>query len=130
MITLACKSFSVRHEAEGVVLDIEDGTLVPGSVPQLLSKADVAKRLAISKRKVAMLAAIGKLPPVRVGGSVRFREADVLQLITEDREFQTRPIISALPARTPIAGSEIHEDRVRVRRGDIKHGSVDAEVAS
>lgn len=99
MITLVCKSFRVRHEADGVLLEIDTAESAPNRIPQLLSKVDVAMRLAISERKVALMVAKGKLPIVRVGGSVRFREADVLQLINEDREFALQPVVSALPAQ-------------------------------
>jgi len=84
MITLICKSFRVRHEAESVL------------VPQLLTKADVAIRLAISERKVETLAASGRLPVVRIDSCVRFREADVLRLLAEDQEPTPRPFVSAL----------------------------------
>lgn len=95
MITLTCKSFRVRHEAESVVLEIE--TAEPANlVPQLLTKADVAIRLAISERKLETLVASGRLPAVRVDSCIRFREVDVLRLLTEHHEPTPRPIVSTL----------------------------------
>lgn len=45
---------------------------------QLLKDSEVARRLGVSRRQVWKLLAAGKLPePVRVGGSVRWREADI-----------------------------------------------------
>ena len=95
MLTLSCKSFRVHHDAESVILEIE--TAEPaGLVPQLLTKADVAVRLAISERKVDGLVASGRLPVVRIDTCVRFREADVLHLLTENQEPTPRPLVSAL----------------------------------
>jgi excisionase family DNA binding protein len=95
MLTLACKSFRVHHDAESVILEIE--TAEPaGLVPQLLTKADVAMRLAISVRKVESLVASGQLPVVRIDSCVRFRESDVLRLLTENQVPAQRPLVSAL----------------------------------
>jgi excisionase family DNA binding protein len=103
MITLTCKSFRVRHEAGSVILEIEAAE--PANlIPQLLTKADVAKRLAISERKVETLAASGRLPVVRVDSCVRFREADVLRLLTENQEGTPRRIVSALPVKADTTG--------------------------
>ncbi|MGD0061172.1 MAG: helix-turn-helix domain-containing protein [Verrucomicrobiia bacterium] len=95
MITLTCKSFRVRYEAESVILEIETADRAD-LIPQLLTKADVAMRLAISVRKVETLAASGRLPVVRIDGCVRFRETDVLRLLTENQEPAPRPLVSAL----------------------------------
>lgn len=103
MITLTCKSFRVRHEAESVILEIETAEPV-NLIPQLLTKADVAKRLAISERKVETMAASGRLPVVRVDSCVRFREADVLRLLTENQEPTPRPLVSALHGRVNTVG--------------------------
>lgn len=103
MITLNCKSFRVRHEAESVILEIE--TAEPANlIPQLLTKADVAMRLAISERKLETLVASGRLPIVRVDSCVRFREADVLRLLTENLEVTPRRIVSAIPVKTDTTG--------------------------
>ena len=59
--------------------------------------ADVASRLQISIRKVAEIAQSGRLPVVRVDGAVRFREEDVLRLLTENQE--PRPRVLALAPR-------------------------------
>ena len=95
MITLTCQSFRVRYEAESVILEIETADRAD-LIPQLLTKADVAMRLAISVRKVETLAASGRLPVVRIDGCVRFRETDVLRLLTENQEPTARPLVSAL----------------------------------
>ncbi|HVM61314.1 MAG TPA: helix-turn-helix domain-containing protein [Verrucomicrobiae bacterium] len=96
MITLTCKSYRARVEGENVVLEI-DVAQPANFVPQLMSRADVASRLQISIRKVAEIAQSGRLPVVRVDGAVRFREEDVLRLLTEHQE--PKPRLVALPSR-------------------------------
>jgi excisionase family DNA binding protein len=103
MITLTCKSFRVRHEAESVILEIETAERAD-LIPQLLTKADVAKRLAISERKVETMVASGRLRVVRIDGCVRFRETDVLRLLNKNQEATPRRIISAIPARANATG--------------------------
>ena len=101
MISLTCKAYRARVDGENVVLEIDEAQ--PTSfVPQLMSKADVASRLHISVRKVGELAQSGRLPVIRVDGSVRFKEEDVLHLLTENQG--PKPRLLALPAR---AKSEI-----------------------
>jgi excisionase family DNA binding protein len=96
MITLTCKSYRARVDGESVVLEIDDAQ--PANfVPQLMSRTDVASRLKISVRKVAEIAQSGRLPIIRVDGSVRFKEEDVLRLLTENRA--PRPRLLALPTR-------------------------------
>ena len=96
MLTLSCKSFRVRHDVESVVLEI-DGAAPANLVPQLMSRAAVAARLQISVRKVAEMAQSGRLPSVRIDGSVRFKEVDVLHLLTENQGLKAR--LLALPTR-------------------------------
>jgi len=96
MITLTCKSYRARVDGENVVLEIDDAQPT-NFVPQLMSKADVASRLHVSIRKVAEIAQSGRLPVVRVDGAVRFREEDVLRLLTENQE--PKPRLLALPSR-------------------------------
>ena len=84
MITLTCKSYRARTEGESIVLEIDDAQPT-NFVPQLMSRTDVASRLHISVRKVAEIAQSGRLPVVRVDGAVRFREEDVLRLLTENQ---------------------------------------------
>jgi hypothetical protein len=103
MITLTCKSFRVRYEAKGVILEIET-TDRADLIPQLLTKADVAMRLAISERKVETLVASGRLPIVRIDSCLRFREVDVLRLLTENQEATPRRIVSAIPERANTVG--------------------------
>ena len=98
MITLTCKSYRARSIGEGVVLEIDDAQ--PSSLlPQLLTKTDVATRLAISVRKLETIAASGRLPVVRVDGCVRFREDDVLRFLTENQGPALKPIITSIPVR-------------------------------
>ena len=84
MKTLICKTYRDRTEGEGIVLDIDEARPTT-FVPQLMSRTDVASRLHISVRKVAEIAQSGHLPVVRVDGAVRFREEDVLRLLTENQ---------------------------------------------
>jgi excisionase family DNA binding protein len=103
MITLTCKSYRARSIGETVVLEIDDAQ--PSNLlPQLLTKTDVATRLAISIRKVETIAAEGRLPIVRVDGCVRFREDDVLRFLNESQNPTLRAIITPIPARTRVAG--------------------------
>jgi excisionase family DNA binding protein len=96
VITLTCKSYRARVDGESVVLEIDDAQPT-NFVPQLMSKADVASRLHVSVRKVAEIAQSGRLPVVRVDGAVRFREEDVLRLLTENQG--PKPRLLALPTR-------------------------------
>ena len=90
-LTINCKSYQVRHEPEHLVLEIEEAE--PANVvPQLMSKAEVASRLRISKRKVETLATSRRLPVVRVDSCVRFREEDVLHFL-EDNQGPTLTVI-------------------------------------
>lgn len=95
-ISLTCKSYRVRHQAEHIVIEIEDAE--PANiVPQLLAKPDVAQRLAISVRKVDALAAQGRLSVTRIDSCVRFREEDVLQFLDE---CNRAPVLTVIPPRT------------------------------
>lgn len=96
MITLTCKSYRARVDGEHVVLEIDDAQPI-SVVPQLISKTDVAGRLQISIRKVEGLARSGRLPMFRIDGSVRFKEEDVLRLLTEN--VGPKPRLFALPSR-------------------------------
>lgn len=99
MIAVTCKSYRARVDGENVILEIDDAQ--PANfVPQLMSKVDVASRLHISIRKVAEIAQSGRLPVVRVDGAVRFKEEDVLRLLTENQE--TKPRLLALPTRARL----------------------------
>jgi excisionase family DNA binding protein len=96
MITLTCKSYRARVVGESVVLEIDDAQPT-NFVPQLMSKTDVASRLHVSIRKIAEIAQSGRLPVVRVDGAVRFKEEDVLRLLTENQAPRTR--LLTLPIR-------------------------------
>ncbi len=100
MITLSCKSYRARADGENITIEI-DGAQPANFIPQMMSKADVADRLRISVRKVSDLAQSGRLPIIRVGGSVRFREEDVLRLLTDNHEQKAR--VLALPSRGKLA---------------------------
>ena len=54
---------------------------------QLLTYADVAVRLNVSKRTVQRLKDAGSLPFVTVGGQVRFHPDDVDRYIASRRTF-------------------------------------------
>ena len=95
MIALICKSYRARVNGEDVVLEIDEAQPTD-FVPRLLTKADVATRLAISERKLETLVASGRLPAVRIDSCIRFREADVLRLLTEHQQPTPRPIVSTL----------------------------------
>jgi excisionase family DNA binding protein len=101
MITLTCKTYRARVDGESVVLEIDDAQPI-SVVPQLISKSDVASRLQISVRKVEGLVRSRRLPMLRIDGSVRFKEEDVLRLLTEN--VGPKPRLLALPSR---AKSEI-----------------------
>lgn len=51
----------------------------------LLRARDVAERLSISASAVYRLAETGELPCVRIGGAVRFEQADVDRYIERNR---------------------------------------------
>jgi len=54
----------------------------PALVPLLLSANDLAKLLGLSLRSIRNLDSAGKLPrPLRVGGSVRWRRAEIFSWI-------------------------------------------------
>lgn len=57
---------------------------------QLLRDSEVAKRLNVSRRQVWKLTAAKLMPaPIRVGGSVRWREADIVGWIQAGCPSQT-----------------------------------------
>jgi len=58
----------------------------PDGPPPLLTTADVARTLRVSTRTVARLCQQGRLHPVRIGGSLRFRPADVASLTKADED--------------------------------------------
>ena len=53
---------------------------------KLLRKSDVVNRLSLSLRSVDRLVASGKLEKVKVRGSIRFRESDIVALIEKGCE--------------------------------------------
>jgi excisionase family DNA binding protein len=72
-------------------------TLEPGGGPQegmnlkqrgddLLTVAEVAEWLRLSRKTVYAWAASGKIPRIRIGNRVRFRRCDVLRLIRAGEE--------------------------------------------
>ena len=93
MMQITCKSYRVRHQAEHLLLEVDEPE--PANVvPQLMSKLEVASRLSISPRKIEALASSGRLPVVRIDSCVRFREEDVLSLL-KDQE----PQLTVIPLR-------------------------------
>jgi len=59
------------------------------SEPLLLRKREVVQLLGISSRSLDRLLASGRLPRVRISGSVRIRVEDVRELVERSRE---RPV--------------------------------------
>jgi excisionase family DNA binding protein len=57
----------------------------PLEVPRLLTPAQVAERLAVSRSAIYAWVRAGHLPAIYVGRLPRFAEADVLQFITSRR---------------------------------------------
>ena len=98
MIKLICKSYRARVENLTIILEIDDAHPV-NLIPQLMSKAEVARYFRISIRKVDDIARSGRLPIVRVDGAVRFREEDVLRFLNENTGRKLRVLISELPSR-------------------------------
>jgi excisionase family DNA binding protein len=72
--------------------------------PLLLTTVDVARLLAVSERTVRAMAADGRLTAVRIGGSVRYRRADIEALIAASpRSF--RDVVAAKDSRVGGARS-------------------------
>jgi hypothetical protein len=97
MVTLRCKSYRARPDGEHIVLEIDDDAQPISFVPQLMSGKDVVSRLRISIRKVKDYQKSGRLPAVRIDGSVRYKEEDVLRLLTENQG--PKPRVVRLPSR-------------------------------
>ena len=51
----------------------------------IIDRHEVARLLGTSERHVRRLASDGRLPVVRIGGKVRYIEADVLDMIVANR---------------------------------------------
>lgn len=58
---------------------------VPLAVPRLLTPAQVAERLAVSRSAIYAWVRAGHLPAIYVGRLPRFAEADVLEFIASRR---------------------------------------------
>ena len=58
-------------------------SIVNGSGPKLVSKAQVASMLNVSQRTVDREVASGRLVKIKIRGAVRFRLTDVLKLVGE-----------------------------------------------
>lgn len=63
----------------------------------LLTAADVARLLQVSKKLIYQHATAGSLPCLRIGTAVRFREADVVGWLEQARRGAAQPS-SAAPA--------------------------------
>lgn len=67
----------VQSGAMTTKIDDEAGT--DRAIQGLLKKRELAERLAISKRTLDVWMSMGRIPFLKVGRSVRFRLADVLE---------------------------------------------------
>ena len=56
-----------------------------GEEKDLLRVRDVARKLGLSEPHIYTLAATGRLPSIKLGRAVRFRQADVDRFILEHR---------------------------------------------
>jgi len=104
MLTVSCKTYTARHDAEGITLEIAEPQPVD-VLPRLVKRADAAARLAVSPRHLDSLVAAAGIRPVD-GLPVRFRETDLLCL-TQPRGANTaqaapmpRPV--SKPASAPV----------------------------
>ncbi|MDF1800811.1 MAG: helix-turn-helix domain-containing protein [Planctomycetota bacterium] len=61
-----------------------------GERQALLSSAQVAALLGLSKRKVEELSASGKLPRIEIGRSVRYDPADVWEFVDRCKDQRRR----------------------------------------
>lgn len=82
MVTITCKSCRVRRDGKNLVVEIDNAESTDPGL-RLLTKADLAKRLAISERHVEKLVASGRLRATLVADGVGFKEADVMQFLEE-----------------------------------------------
>lgn len=101
MMTVTCKGFRGRVEADGrLTLEMEETT--PADVlPRLIKRADAATRLAVSPRHFDSLAAKAGIRPVE-GLPVRYRESDLLTLTLPAAErIPLSRVIVPLPAPQP-----------------------------
>ncbi len=69
------------HAVCHVSMDRETGAGIEQATDRLLTVEEVASRLAVSRWTVYRLVRAGDLNRIRVGGSTRFRLADVKTLI-------------------------------------------------
>jgi excisionase family DNA binding protein len=65
--------------------NIKDSAIVDGASDGLLKKRGLAVKLGISKRTVDLWMHQGRLPFIKVGKTVRFRWADVLEKLSQFR---------------------------------------------
>ncbi len=125
MMTLMCKAFRVRGEADGrVTLEIEEP--VPAdALPRLIKRTDGATKLAVSPRHFDSLVAKAGIRPVE-GLPVRYRETDLLKLTlpTDERLPVSRTLVplptlrpkrSALTVATPLP-------RLKAKHNRCHHG--------
>lgn len=82
------------------------GSREPG---RLLTAGEVAARWSCSVSQVYSLARSGRLPVVRLGGSVRFRPEDVAKAAKSRREspVKPKPVRVVVPRRTPPMRAEV-----------------------
>jgi excisionase family DNA binding protein len=75
---------------------------------RLLTVTEVARILAVSRSSVYRLVERGELPRVRVGGSARFRAADIEALIERGLDPGESPDPAGGPGRAKAAAEDGH----------------------
>ena len=73
---------------------------------RLLTGREVAEMFGVSTRTVTRWATAGELRSVRIAGTLRFREADVLSVIDPDNE-EGRPGGNGTPSKTRPDGGDV-----------------------
>jgi excisionase family DNA binding protein len=67
------------------VLPFDNNSIDLGSVPEILTLADVAQLLKVSLTSVRRLQQGRHIPFIKVGGSVRFQKRDLLSYLEKQR---------------------------------------------
>jgi excisionase family DNA binding protein len=101
-------------------LRLHSPEVATGTQPALLSPRDVAQRLLVSRTTVYRLAADGSLASLRVGGLLRFSEADVHDYLKRVRLPETDNTGTATVDRRPpmVPGRGAGHRGVSVTRHD------------
>jgi len=119
MLTVRCKSYTARHDADGILLEVSEPTPAD-ALPRLLKRADAAARLGISERHLDALTKKHRIRPV-ADLPVRFREGDLLRLTESAKPLGVAPKIlpmerkPTLPPAPKITTSEPAAEKPRRR---------------